>query len=554
MRFLLIIISLIVLMSCSNDKEKKENNINPTVNTNSNALAQNTNTIITNQNNISNNIVTNNTDNKNDVIVRKNIYPIKSYTEEELDEILLFRINKLLGEYVNDEENGELIKKEKEKLKPIRDLLIKTINAEDEDGNNALMLAIKYSTDSIIYYDLIKWIVEHGIDLSSKKIFKTLSYDYIKKTSYDHISSKEYSDIAYYLIDSGIYFDYKDVYDLMVNNGNSDIIKKMLDILYDYNFEKVDYNLQSDLLFTYIYNQDIDLVEYFLDLGADINSLNRMRDGSIGTPLMYSAFLENYDIADYLLEKNADVNINCFQDNQELENIWNYYSYYSDERDEIINNFPVLSPTNLNGTVITGNDYNDLVIKILNKTAQNFKLANTYFYYEPTSESIVKSDTNNKYMFISSPILNQEYINYPDDFTSEEDKYFNYITIWKKEDNKASFVSGFYPLQDAFYEYTYLSDFNIAVSGNYITAEQYDSGKTYYYTFIIENNELYLDKFSMGKSNLISASATNFSEVYNEEYYYNYKSDAQKFNQTSRVKLIDVEKGFFEKLIEDYNK
>ena len=125
----------------------------------------------------------------------------------------------------------------------------------------------------------------------------------------------------------------------MVNNGNSDIIKKMLDILYDYNFEKVDYNLQSDLLFTSIYNQDIDLVKYFLDLGADINSLNRMRDGSIGTPLMYSAFLENYDIADYLLEKNADVNINCFQDNQELENIWNYYSYYTDERDEIINNF-----------------------------------------------------------------------------------------------------------------------------------------------------------------------------------------------------------------------
>lgn len=132
MRFLLIIISLIVLMSCSNDKEKKENNINPTVNTNSNALAQNTNTIITNQNNISNN-----TNNKSDVIVRKNIYPIKSYTEKELDEILLVRINKLLGEYVNDEENGELIKKEKEKLKPIRDLLIKTINAEDEDGNNA---------------------------------------------------------------------------------------------------------------------------------------------------------------------------------------------------------------------------------------------------------------------------------------------------------------------------------------------------------------------------------------------------------------------------------
>ena len=106
MKFVLIIISLIILMSCSNSEEKKENNINTNINTNSNTLSQNTNTIITNQNNISNN-----TNNKSDVIVRKNIYPIKSYTEEELDEILLFRINKLLGEYVNDEENGETYKR-----------------------------------------------------------------------------------------------------------------------------------------------------------------------------------------------------------------------------------------------------------------------------------------------------------------------------------------------------------------------------------------------------------------------------------------------------------
>ena len=50
----------------------------------------------------------------------------------------------------------------------------------------------------------------------------------------------------------------------------------------------------------------------------------------------------------------------------------------------------------MNGTVITGNNYYDLIVKILNKTAKNFKLADTICYYEPTSESIVKSDTNDK--------------------------------------------------------------------------------------------------------------------------------------------------------------
>ena len=96
----------------------------------------------------------------------------------------------------------------------------------------------------------------------------------------------------------------------------------------------------------------------------------------------------------------------------------------------------------------------------------------------------------------------------------------------------------------------YSQTYEIASSGNYITIEANDDDGTYYYTFIIENNDFYLDKFSFSKYNI---SYTN-NEEKNEEHYYNYKTDANKFNHTSRIKAIDLEKGFFSKLIEEYNK
>ena len=94
----------------------------------------------------------------------------------------------------------------------------------------------------------------------------------------------------------------------------------------------------------------------------------------------------------------------------------------------------------------------------------------------------------------------------------------------------------------------YSQTYDIASSGNYVTIEAIDDG-TYYYTFIIENNDFYLDKFSMEKYN---QSDLNKKE---EEHYYNYKKDAAKFNHTNRIKAIDLERGFFNNLlIEEYNK
>ena len=52
----------------------------------------------------------------------------------------------------------------------------------------------------------------------------------------------------------------------------------------------------------------------------------------------------------------------------------------------------------------------------------------------------------------------------------------------------------------------------------------------------------------------LSGTNINITEEKNEEHYYNYKTDAAKFNQTNRIKAIDLERGFFSKLIEEYNK
>lgn len=62
---------------------------------------------------------------------------------------------------------------------------------------------------------------------------------------------------------------------------------------------------------------------------------------------------------------------------------------------------------------------------------------------------------------------------------------------------------------------------------------------------IIENNDFYFDKFS---------SKYDLSDENEEKHYYNYKIDAAKFNHTSRIKPIDLERGFFNNLIEEYNK
>ncbi|KLI60074.1 ankyrin repeat domain-containing protein [Brachyspira hyodysenteriae] len=529
MKKIILIIALSILISCNNKSNNTQNNTTVNNNTNitiTNNTTQNTNQIISQQT----------TPERKKKIEFKNIYPIKPYTEAEIDEILYKTIDAELADYgISDNSKKERREEEKQRMQNIKDLLLEGINSEDEDGNSILTLMQKLDYKNYAYNDLVKWLVEHGISLDDTEI---LNYNYT-------------DEIIDYLLDSGVNFDYQTVHNkINSENNNYNLISKLIRKLESagYYFSDIDYQLQSDLLFEAILNDNLDLVRLFFKLGADINSINRMSDGYVGTPLMYSVYYEKYDIMDYLKENNADITIHCFQDTEELETIHTYDLHISFV---LMENFPVLSPTNLINTVITGNNNEDLMVRILNKISQTFKYADTSYIYSPASQNEF-TNNNEKYILIQSRILNEEYVQnlismekYVHDF-EVNDKYFNYVTIWKRDkndENKAQFITGFYPIQNDYYSQID----NIASSGNYITIESTDDG-TYYYTFIIENNDFYLDKFSMEKYNI---SDLNKKE---EEHYYNYKTDASKFNHTIRIKAIDLERGFFSKLIEEYNK
>ena len=530
MKKIILMAALSILISCNNNKSNNTQN-NTTVNNNTNITITNNTNQNTNQT-----ISQQTTTARKKKIEFKNIYPIKPYTEEEIDEILYKTIDGELANYgISDNSKKERREEEKQKMQNIKDLLLEGINSKDENGNSIFTLMQKLDYINYAYNDLVIWLVEHGISLDDTEI---LNYNYTDK-------------IIDYLLDSGVNFDYQTVHDKIdLNNNNYNLISKLIKKLESagYYFSDIDYQLQSDLLFQSILADNLDLVKLFLKLGADINSINRMRDGYVGTPLMYSAYYEKYDIMDYLKENNPDITIHCFQDTEELESIHTDDPHISFV---LMENFPVLSPTNLINTVITGNNNEDLMIRILNKISQTFKFADTSYIYSPASQTEF-TNNNEKYILIQSHILNEEYVEnlismekYVYDF-EVNDKYFNYVTIWKRDkndENKAQFITGFYPMQNGDYSQTY----DIASSGNYVTIEAIDDG-TYYYTFIIENNDFYLDKFSFSKYNISDMKQQK------EEHYYNYKTDAAKFNHTSRIRAIDLERGFFSKLIEEYNK
>ncbi|KLI18370.1 ankyrin repeat domain-containing protein [Brachyspira hyodysenteriae] len=523
MKKIILITALSILISCSNKSNNTQNNTTANI-TITNNTTQNTNQIISQQT----------TPTRKKKIEFKNIYPIKAYTEAEIDEILYKTIDAELADYgISDNSKKERREEEKQKMQNIKDLLLEDINSEDEDGNSILTLMQKLDYKNYAYNDLVKWLVEHGISLDDTEI---LNYNYT-------------DEIIDYLLDSGVNFDYQTVHNkINSENNNYNLISKLIRKLESagYYFSDIDYKLQSDLLFKAILNDNLDLVRLFLKLGADINSINRMSDGYVGTPLMYSVYYEKYDIMDYLKENNADITIHCFQDTEELESIHTYDLHISFV---LMENFPVLSPTNLINTVITGNNNEDLMVRILNKISQTFKYADTSYIYSPASQNEF-TNNNEKYILIQSRILNEEYVQnlismekYVHDF-EVNDKYFNYVTIWKRDkndENKAQFITGFYPIQNDYYSQID----NIASSGNYITIEAINDDGVYYYTFIIENNDFYLDKFS---------SKYDLSDENEEKHYYNYKIDAAKFNHTSRIKPIDLERGFFNNLIEEYNK
>ena len=280
MKKIILMLSLSILISCNNKSNNEQNNTSANITINNNT-PQNTNQKASSQ-------ITPVRKKKTEF---KNIYNIKSYTDIEIDEILYKTIDAELADYgISDNSKKERREEEKQRLQYIKDLLLKGINSEDENGNNVLMLIPELDYRNYAYNDLVKWLVEHGISLDDTRI---LDYNYT-------------DEIIDYLLDSGVNFDYNTVLNKIdTQNNNYNLISKLIRRLEsaDYYFSDIDYQLQSDLLFQAILADNLDLVRLFLKLGADINSINRMKDGYVGTPLMYSAYYGKSAITDYLLEK-----------------------------------------------------------------------------------------------------------------------------------------------------------------------------------------------------------------------------------------------------------
>lgn len=184
MKKIILITALRFLISCNNKSDNTQNNT--TVNNNTNITINNNTPQNTNQ---AASLQTNTIKKKK--LEFKNIYPIKPYTEKEVDEILYKTIDNELANYgISDNSKKERREEEKQRLEPIKDLLLKGINSKDENGNNVLMLIPKLDYRNYAYNDLVKWLVENGISLDDTRI---LDYNYT-------------DEIIDYLLDSGVYY------------------------------------------------------------------------------------------------------------------------------------------------------------------------------------------------------------------------------------------------------------------------------------------------------------------------------------------------------------
>lgn len=199
MKKIILMAALSILISCNNKSNNTQNNTTINNNTNitiTNNTTQNTNQIISQQT----------TPARNKKIEFKNIYPIKPYTEAEIDEILYKTIDTELADYgISDNSKKERREEEKQRMQNIKDLLLEGINSKDENGNSVLTLMQKLDYRNYAYNDLVRWLVEHGISLDDTEI---LNYNYTDK-------------IIDYLLDSGVNFDYNTVYNKIDLNNNN---------------------------------------------------------------------------------------------------------------------------------------------------------------------------------------------------------------------------------------------------------------------------------------------------------------------------------------------
>lgn len=148
-------------------------------------------------------------------------------------------------------------------------------------------------------YDRVVQYVERKCNINYKDARKNTALHYAVKLNNERI--------ALYLLDHGIEFRAEnDVYltpaCFAAANGNLTILRKLVELGIDINY--VTSEEKETILLWAAYKDRLDIVQYLLELGADVTHQNAAGH----TALYYAVRIDNKHMARLLIEKGADVN------------------------------------------------------------------------------------------------------------------------------------------------------------------------------------------------------------------------------------------------------
>ena len=170
------------------------------------------------------------------------------------------------------------------------------INASNEYGESALMLAIKNKKD----FKIVKLLIDSGADVNAKNNDKIVFH--IKKAINDG-DQNIMSELKRY--DSNIN-DINSLNDEVLKNvlrkGGSRIIPYISRYLGPETLLKCG---SSTLIYSLMYSNDSKIIKLLIDKGADINARNDLLE----TALMRSACRGEYEVVKLLIDAGADVNV-----------------------------------------------------------------------------------------------------------------------------------------------------------------------------------------------------------------------------------------------------
>lgn len=240
------------------------------------------------------------------------------------------------------------------------------INSRDENGDTILMIACFNENINII-----KLLLENGasVNLKSKGKFKYYSDEY------DAVILVRENRLKDDIIDILLNYNYNNInYNLQraVEIGDLEKVKILINKIDDINLLHIEYNPYepTTLLMIACYYGYIEIVDLLIQKGADINAETNY-SGFSGTPLSFAVEKNNLDIVKLLIKKGANVNGRCYAGEEYLSILQlACYNDYKDIVSILIDNgadVNIKDGSRVTALSITLKNRNDEIIKILKK-------------------------------------------------------------------------------------------------------------------------------------------------------------------------------------------